>query len=170
MSSMGPQSNRFAPPVAHVEDVESVASGELAGRGTRLVAAIVDGLFVGLAMLVVALVTPYNVFDPREDSALFAFAVTPALAFGSYLLLNGWLLHSRGQTIAKAMLKIKVVRSDGRKASLPRLAGLRYFVPSLLALVPVFGWIFILVDSLLIFRDSRKCLHDNIADTIVVRA
>ena len=27
-----------------------------------------------------------------------------------------------------------------------------------------------LVDALLIFRDSRKCLHDNIADTIVVKA
>ena len=25
-------------------------------------------------------------------------------------------------------------------------------------------------DCLSIFRESRKCLHDNIADTIVVRA
>jgi uncharacterized RDD family membrane protein YckC len=27
-----------------------------------------------------------------------------------------------------------------------------------------------LIDSLLIFRESRRCLHDNIADTIVVKA
>ena len=62
------------------------------------------------------------------------------------------------------------MRSDGSKASLLRLAGLRYFASSLLDLVPVVGWIYALVDALLIFRDSRKCLHDNIADTIVVRA
>ena len=170
MSSTGPQANRFAPPAAHVEDVESVASGQLAGRGIRLVAAIVDGLIVGLAILLVALVTPYNAFDPREDALWFGFVLNLVLGFGAYLLLNGWLLHSRGQTIAKALFKIKVVRSDGGKASLLRLAGLRYFVTALLSLVPVIGWIYAIVDALLIFRDSRKCLHDNIADTIVVRA
>jgi uncharacterized RDD family membrane protein YckC len=170
MSSTGPEANRFAPPAAHVEDVESVASGELAGRGTRLVAAIVDGLLVAGAVLLLGWLTAYNVFEPREDAPLAAFGMSLALAFGSYLLLNGWLLHSRGQTIAKALFRIKVVRSDGSKASLLRLAGLRYFVMSLLTLVPVLGWIFALVDCLMIFRDSRKCLHDNIADTIVVRA
>ena len=40
----------------------------------------------------------------------------------------------------------------------------------LLGLVPLIGWLFALADALLIFRDSRKCLHDNIADTIVVTA
>ena len=170
MSSTGPEANRFAPPVAHVEDVESAASGQLAGRGIRLVAAIVDGLIIGLAILLVALVTPYNAFDPREDALWFGFVLNLVLGFGAYLLLNGWLLHSRGQTIAKALFRIKVVRSDGSRASLLRLAGLRYCVTSLLTLVPLVGWIFALVDCLMIFRDSRKCLHDNIADTIVVRA
>ena len=170
MSSTGPEANRFAPPAAHVEDVESAATGQLAGRGIRLVAAIVDGLLVAGAMLLLAWVTTYNVFDPREDAPLSDFATSLARAVGAYLLLNGWLLHSRGQTIGKALFRIKVVRSDGSRASLLRLAGLRYFVTSLLTLVPLVGWIFALVDCLMIFRDSRKCLHDNIADTIVVGA
>ena len=170
MSSTGPQANRFAPPAAHVEDVESVASGELAGRGTRLLAAIVDGLLVAGVMFGLGWLVGTNAFDTREDPPLSTFAVSLGLAFGAYLLLNGWLLHTRGQTIAKALFRIKVVRSDGSKASLLRLAGLRYFVTSLLTLVPLLGWIFALADCLLIFRDSRKCLHDNIADTIVVRA
>ena len=36
--------------------------------------------------------------------------------------------------------------------------------------VPIVGAFYALVDCLLIFRESRRCLHDNIADTIVVTA
>jgi hypothetical protein len=39
-----------------------------------------------------------------------------------------------------------------------------------LASIPVIGTIYGLLDVLLIFRASRRCLHDNIADTIVVTA
>ena len=62
------------------------------------------------------------------------------------------------------------MRSDGTNATLARLAGLRYFANSVLALIPVVGWLYALLDVLMIFRESRKCLHDNIADTIVVKA
>jgi uncharacterized RDD family membrane protein YckC len=170
MSSTGPEANRFAPPAAHVEDVESAASGDLAGRGVRLLAAIVDGLLLAGVVVLFSALTAYNVLEPRDDAPLAAFAFSVVAVFVAYLLLNGWLLHRRGQTIAKALFRIKVVRSDGSKASLLRLAGLRYFVSSVLTVVPLVGWIFALADALLIFRDSRKCLHDNIADTIVVRA
>ena len=37
-------------------------------------------------------------------------------------------------------------------------------------MVPFIGGVYALVDCLLIFRASHKCLHDNIADTIVVKA
>jgi uncharacterized RDD family membrane protein YckC len=170
MSSTGPEANRFAPPAAHVEDVESAASGQLAGRGVRLVAVIIDGLLSGLVFWVIALLTPFNIFDPAQQSLMRVFVQNILAGFAIFLILHGWLLHTRGQTIAKALFKIKVVRSDGSKASLLRLAGLRYFATSLLALVPLIGWLYALVDALMIFRDSRKCLHDNIADTIVVRA
>ena len=38
------------------------------------------------------------------------------------------------------------------------------------ASIPVIGTVYGLLDVLLIFRASRRCLHDNIADTIVVTA
>jgi uncharacterized RDD family membrane protein YckC len=170
MSSTGPEANRFAPPAAHVEDVESAASGQLAGRGIRLIAVIVDSLLAGVVFYLLAQFTPYNAFDPKEQSLWVVFGQNMLIGFAAFLLLHGWLLHVRGQTIGKALFRIKIVRSDGSKASLLRLAGLRYFASSLLALVPVVGWIYALADALLIFRDSRKCLHDNIADTIVIRA
>jgi uncharacterized RDD family membrane protein YckC len=40
----------------------------------------------------------------------------------------------------------------------------------MLTLVPVSAGSSPWSTALMIFRDSRKCLHDNIADTIVVRA
>jgi uncharacterized RDD family membrane protein YckC len=50
--------------------------------------------------------------------------------------------------------------------SFSRLFWLRNFVTWIISLVPLFG----IVDSLFIFGESRQCLHDKIADTIVVVA
>jgi uncharacterized RDD family membrane protein YckC len=71
-----------------------------------------------------------------------------------------------GQTIAKKWLGIKVVRSDGSKASLGRIFWLRNVVNALLGIIPFYS----LIDPLVIFGDARQCVHDKIADTIVVVA
>ena len=71
-----------------------------------------------------------------------------------------------GQTIAKKWLGIKVVRSDGSKASLGRIFWLRNVVNALVGIIPFY----FLIDHLVIFSDSRQCVHDKIADTIVVVA
>jgi uncharacterized RDD family membrane protein YckC len=77
------------------------------------------------------------------------------------------LLVSRyGQTMAKRLLEIKVVRSDGSQASLGRIFWLRNVVNRLLGVIPLYS----LVDVLWIFGEKRQCLHDLIADTIVVKA
>jgi uncharacterized RDD family membrane protein YckC len=71
-----------------------------------------------------------------------------------------------GQSIGKKLLGIKVVRSDGSKASLGRIFLLRNVVNTLLGIIPLYG----LVDALLIFGEARQCVHDKIADTIVIKA
>jgi uncharacterized RDD family membrane protein YckC len=58
------------------------------------------------------------------------------------------------------------VRADGSKASLGRIFWLRNFVPGLLG----FTIIFPMIDPFFIFSDTKQCLHDRIADTIVVAA
>ena len=60
--------------------------------------------------------------------------------------------------------------SSGERATIGRLLGLRYLVGWVIAMIPFIGVIYSLLDCLLIFRESRQCLHDNIADTIVVKA
>jgi uncharacterized RDD family membrane protein YckC len=71
-----------------------------------------------------------------------------------------------GQSIAKKLLNIKVVRTDGSPATLGRLIWLRNVVNGLISLVPFYG----IIDALFIFGESRQCLHDKIAGTVVLKA
>jgi uncharacterized RDD family membrane protein YckC len=166
-----PEANRFAPPLAHVEDVAVSTVGTLAGRWTRLGAALIDGILAGLIFWAISIFTPFNIFRPGLRGGLVLVLIENTIAgFAIFLVLHGYLLQTRGQTIGKMLLGIRIVRTDGTRASLGRLAGLRYFANSVIALIPVVGWVYGLLDVLMIFRESRKCLHDNIADTIVVKA
>ena len=76
------------------------------------------------------------------------------------------LMRRNGQSIGKKATGIKVVRSDGSAASLSRLIWLRNVVNWIISIIPLYG----LIDVLFIFGESRQCLHDKIADTIVVNA
>jgi len=163
--------NRFAPPLAHVEDVAQ-GPGVLAGRGIRLGATLIDAVVAALAFGLIALVSPFNIFRPPAASSGLWMLMLQNLVIGFilFLLIHGYLIATRGQTVGKALLKIRIVRSDGSPASFGRIVGLRYLTTSVLASIPVLGTIYGLLDVLLIFRASRRCLHDNIADTIVVTA
>jgi len=68
--------------------------------------------------------------------------------------------------MAKRLLEIRVVRSDGSQASLGRIFWLRNVVNGLLSMIPLYG----LIDLLFIFGERRQTIHDLLADTIVVRA
>ncbi|MBC8055364.1 MAG: RDD family protein [Rhizobiales bacterium] len=163
--------NPFAPPTAHVEDVAMAGAPELAGRGARLGAALIDtaiqlGIFYGLAF------TLFTSLQPSLDGAesVSAFALQLVGGFVIFILLHGYLLATQGQTIGKKLVGLRIVRSNGERASPGRLIGLRYLLGWIIAVIPVVGMLYALVDCLMIFRESRKCLHDNIADTIVVKA
>jgi uncharacterized RDD family membrane protein YckC len=166
------QGNRFAPPVAHVEDVgPSVNGHSLAGPGKRLVAVLVDAA-IGFGILgALAGLTPLNVFRMAPGLSLtLQLAINAAIGITAFFAVHGYLLATEGQTVGKKLLGVRIVRTDGSRASLGRLIGLRFGIGFLVAIVPFVGGLYSLVDSLLIFRASRKCLHDNIADTIVVNA
>ncbi len=74
-------------------------------------------------------------------------------------------LASSGQSIGKRMLRLRVVRTDGSPASLARIVFLRNGV---IVLLGSLCGVVSLVDALMIFGEERRCLHDQLADTIVV--
>lgn len=168
---MQEQDTRYAPPTAHVQDVQPEAgSGQLAERTTRLWAALVDtGISVGV-MALVGVMSSLDVWGQNSQGNWQELVVRGLLGFALFMALHGWLLARRGQTIGKALFKLRMVRPDGSPASFARLAGLRYGVLTLLSSIPVIGPFIALIDALFIFGASRRCLHDRIADTVVQRA
>ena len=156
--------NPYAPPQAAVQDVgEPGDSLPKAERGTRLAASILDGI-IAAAMIVIPMVIvggwrPGGRANPAGSFLAFA-------GFVAWAWLTVLFVARNGQSIAKKMLGIKVVRTDGSPASLGRIFLLRNVINTILGIIPLYG----LVDALLIFGEPRQCVHDKIADTIVVKA
>lgn len=161
--------NPYAAPLAPVESAAAPDELEKASRGIRLGAAIIDSLLYGLCFvpgyiaLAVEEVSPFGVIGNSVSAVL---AVVGMVLFGY----NLWLLHEQGQTLAKKWLGIHIVRVDGNRATLGRVFGLRMLAPSLIGAIPLLGPLFSLLDALAIFGQDKRCIHDLMADTIVVNA
>lgn len=130
-----------------------------ASRGARLLAQIVN------SAIFVLLCTPLIFLD--ELSAEVGLALTTGVGLGFLVLIgvNIYLLATRGQSLGKLAVGIRIVRTDGQPAGLVSLVLMRIFVPQL---IQVFCGIFSLIDSLSIFSEDSRCIHDKIAGTIVV--
>jgi uncharacterized RDD family membrane protein YckC len=145
---------------------------ELAGRGSRLVAAILDGVIAGIMIYLPALLLMIanGTFEQPQGAVDFEMLAVPiflcVMGFIAWAWITALLVARFGQTMAKRMLEIKVVRTDGTPASLGRIFLLRNVVNWLLGVIPLYS----LVDVLFIFGERRQCIHDRLADTIVVKA
>jgi uncharacterized RDD family membrane protein YckC len=147
-------------------DVDAPApSLELASLGQRFGAALLDGLFGAGLGIFAAIALPMSQKSPLLMNIGIAIFVTAAIAL---LAANLIYIHRNGQTLGKKMLGIRVVRSNGDRIDLGRYIGMRWLPITLLGAIPLIGPFISLLNPLLIFRASRKCLHDDIADTIVI--
>lgn len=188
MNTSSDQPNRYAAPQAEVEDVKDDSEvGELAGRGERLGASLLDGLIYGVAVWVPMLVgfgfggfrmlmemirhggqtSGGETFNWASMFTGFAFS---GIGFLIVLGINLYFVIKNRQTIGKKLLSIKVVRSDGSQVSIARLFWLRNVVAGLPGGIPYVGYLYSLARYLWIFGEERRCIHDYIADTIVVKA
>jgi uncharacterized RDD family membrane protein YckC len=166
--------------------------GSLAERGARLLAASFDELIllgialpalfgavpivthaVGLDMPTDPLLIDTGQIESQLISAMLSgpgFVIT-VLALLAWCGVTAWLVATNGQTIGKRLVGIKVVRTDGSPASFARIFLLRNVVNFLPTLLPFIGLLYqLVIDPIFIFQDSRRCLHDLIADTTVVRS
>ncbi len=150
------------------------ASYPLAGRGRRLTATLIDMLLVPLLSVLLIMLT--DVLEDAEDYANNQWAIwVLLLAIASYLLLNGYGLWRHGQTLGKRIMGIAIVTTNHQTpAPLWKLICLRaLFFPVLflgllsaalspLALLPI-------LDQVFIFGNDRRCLHDYLSGTTVIR-
>jgi uncharacterized RDD family membrane protein YckC len=167
--------NLYAPPKSTVADPTSSEPFELAERLRRLGASVIDGLTVLLPLTPLwVMMVPLMMKGPGSGmrpsmllGVLIAIGTLIVLGIGIYNLV---LLDRAGQTIGKKMMHIRIVRTDGSRATLGRIFWLRGLVSALPGIIPVFGHVYRLADLLFIFGNARRCIHDYIADTIVVKA
>jgi uncharacterized RDD family membrane protein YckC len=155
------------------ENTMLLENSTLASRGIRLGAAVLDMfimiLFIlpGIAIMVM-MGGDFSGLDSAQITTeiyLYSGVFLPA-----YFIVNGVLLYKYGQTMAKRLLKIKIVRNDGTRTSFGRMLGLRIVLIQVISQIPYIGILFALVNVLFIFREDQRCVHDLIADTKVIDA
>lgn len=168
-----------APPL--LDSPPPSAGADLASLVERLGAWLLDTLFAMICMTplligipLAALSAALNDHDWQSVAALpgMVFAVSVAgLALLALAIAQIWMLSTRGQTIGKRIVGIRIVRAiDGSPPGFVRAWLLRDFVKGILCSIPVFGKVFCLVDLCFIFRADRRCIHDLIAGTRVISA
>ncbi|MCR9279503.1 MAG: RDD family protein [Pseudomonadaceae bacterium] len=170
--------NPYSSPAADLE-LASLDGEELAGRGARLGAYVIDVLILGvvgaiagavLALLpfTAGLFSGLDFSDPAATIPLSTTFVLTAVYLGIYLLINGSLLASEGQTVGKKMLGIRAVDAEtGELMPMSRVFGLRFALFAAASQIPYVGYLW-LVNVLFIFGDERRCVHDLIAKSKVV--
>lgn len=173
-----------APPVVGATH-EVAPTLELADRASRFGGWFIDAVLSFICLLPGMLVIGTTVlFDIIRHHGNIDAVDTARAMLGALLICAGglillvvqiWLLTTRGQTVGKRVLGIKIVKvADDSAPGFVHAVLMRWFVPSLITfflnLIPGGGFLFFIVDSCFVFRDDRRCVHDLIAGTKVVKA
>jgi len=107
----------------------------------------------------------------QADSKLLGAAWVIVIASGLIWFLYDWLQHAKwGQTVGKRALSIRVVSAYDRSPVSGSAAARRAATFALAPMVPFVGTFFYLLNVLWQLWDRRRqCLHDKVANTVVVR-
>jgi uncharacterized RDD family membrane protein YckC len=165
-----------------------------AERGTRLLARVIDWAiefgcaipgvlilgeeFIKLAVMVGQGEEPD--FEQLDYQRLGLGALVLGGAWLALLVVQVWMLTTRGQSIGKRITRIRIVRvEDGSMPGIVHAWVLREFLITIIGIatgfIPFLGPFmlrpaFHITDWCMIFREDQRCLHDLIAKTKVVRA
>lgn len=140
------------------------APAEYASFGQRLLAAIVDGLIIGFASLIINVVLALLGLSRFGNDN----GVSDIVASNFEGLLIGWLYEAvmtssyRQGTFGKMALGLKVTDMSGNRLSFGR-ASARHFAKILSSLICLIGYFVAL------FTERKQALHDLIAGTVVLK-
>lgn len=177
-----PAADGYASAAPHAPHAAAPDTAALAGRGERFLAQLLDNV-IGLACALpgAMMIGLSAVRAGMSVGGNFASIVTAA-GFGAGVIVLGlamltlfavqlWMLVTRGQTIGKRVLGVRIVGfEDETNPGFVKVFLLRAVVPAIIGAVPYLGVLFTLTDYCFIFRDDRRCLHDLIAGTKVIKA
>lgn len=136
----------------------AMGGAELAGPGSRLLARIIDGLVLLIPVLIVA-----GVLGQGFIGGLATFLISAAYEV--------YLLGTRGATVGKSVMSVKVVNEDYSDINMETAA--RRFAINVVSVIPGIGQLInllvFLASVVMIFTDSqRQVVWDKIAKTLVI--
>ena len=161
--------NHYAATAVDLDQTQ--AAGELASRGTRFGAAMIDAI-IGIVIAVPFWwISGFFTMLGTGQKPGYVFVLEAAVwGFAGFLVVHGVFLHRYGQTVGKRLAKIAIVTAeDDTKPAFGKLILLRYLPISLCSIIPVAGNLLPIVDVLFIFRENHRCVHDLIAGTKVIK-
>lgn len=136
-------------------------ASELASPGIRLVALIIDLLIYTIPAIVVYII--FGGADDLDDLSRVGSGLSTVINIAIFIV-QTILLATRGQTIGKIVMKIRIVDADtGEHPGGWRIIMLRVIAHTILILTIIY----LPIDSLFIFRKDRRTIHDLIAQTRV---
>jgi uncharacterized RDD family membrane protein YckC len=158
------------PPGATFSPVVRPIDPNLAGRGSRLLAFLIDG-FIFTLCCVPGGIMLWMGADDHNDTLQIIGGILIGVLFLALMVLQIYLLSTRGQTIGKKMMSVKIVKyADDSNPGFVHACLLRLIVPGFINGIPFIGYLFPIVDACFIFGEERRCVHDLIASTKVVNA
>lgn len=142
----------------------------LASRWARLGGSIIDSLVLMIAFIPVALYL--GVFDEanlgKEPGFLQSLMMSVSMIV-FFFIVNTKFLMSDGQTIGKKIVGTRIVPMDDSELSFTRHILARYAVFFLPGQIPVIGQLFSIVNVLFVFRSDKRCIHDLVGNTQVIK-
>lgn len=133
---------------------------------SRIFACLIDLSIGVLALLLVYFTLPKSAANPLSIVGVF---VSLAVLLG-VIVYQAVSLSSTGQTVGKRVMRLRVVNIYGNSnPGFIKAVLMRWWLPSLVYLIPYLGWAFWLADGLFVLKKDRRCLHDLMAGTMVVQ-
>jgi uncharacterized RDD family membrane protein YckC len=147
------------------------------GFWIRFVARLIDGILVGIVGFILTLPLTFlgigSAISVNQNDPSAALAALPAMlaAQGIATLIRlalavayeAYFLSTKGATLGKLALGLKVVRADGGPITVGLAVG-RYFASILSAIILMIGYIIAAFDP------QKRSLHDRLCNTYVVYA
>ena len=133
------------------DDAENAAASSRAGLGARLIAYLIDSIFLFGFTAVFATIAGLTVFvssdfgeENPSDGAFLALVIILLASMPSWILLNLLLLRFRSQTLGQYVLGLGVTREDGEPPTVRQL-GLYFAALHPLGFHPIFAMLWALI-------------------------
>lgn len=166
--------------VGTVPIVVAPAGTLYAGFWLRVVAAIIDGILLGIPTAVIffiffASAIPSLMRQPQNPMAVMLTILPRLILLGVVYLAGSWLYwalmesSSWQATLGKKALGLYVTDMAGNRATFARTSG-RFWAGRGIAMVPYLGGLYFLISCIMAgFTERKQALHDMIANCLVMR-